>query len=326
MAAWRGRTVLVTGATGLVGSWLCRDLLAQGAQVVALVRDWNPRRELIRSGDVSRCLVVSGRLEEASTLSRAIAAPEVDTVFHLGAQAIVGTALREPLATLESNVLGTANVLEACRRHHPQVKRIVVASSDKAYGTSEVLPYTEAMPPLGRAPYDVSKSCTDLVTQAYAATYGLPVAIARCGNIYGAGDLHWNRLVPGTVRCALEGRRPEIRSDGSFLRDYVYVKDAVSAYLSLADALDRPSTWGEAFNFGPSAPLSVLQMVQAILQATGRTDLEPVIRNDAVAEIRNQYLDASKARDQLGWAPAWSLEAGLAETVPWYRDVLRERP
>jgi CDP-glucose 4,6-dehydratase len=329
MTAWRERVVLVTGASGLVGSWLCRRLLAEGAQVVALVRDWNPQRELIRSGDVGRCSVVSGRLEDFGTLERALTAFEVDTVFHLGAQAIVGTALRSPLATLETNLMGTANVLEACRLRRDRVARVVVASSDKAYGTAAVLPYTEVMPPLGRAPYDVSKSCTDLLSQAYAATYGLPIAIARCGNIYGGGDLNWSRIVPGTIRSVLEGRAPQLRSDGTFTRDYLHVDDVVEAYLALADQADREGVRGEAFNFSPEEALSVLDLVSRILEALDRTDLRPVIQDQARGEIRDQYLDASKARRVLGWQPTVPLREGLARTVAWYRGFLgagHERP
>ncbi len=322
MTDWKGRIVLITGATGLVGSWLSRRLLAEGAQVVALVRDWNPQRELIRSGDVARCSVVSGRLEDFETLERAIATFEVDTVFHLGAQAIVGTALRSPLATLETNLLGTANVLEACRRHQDQLKCLVVASSDKAYGTAEVLPYTEAMPPLGRAPYDVSKSCTDLLAQSYAATYGLPVTVARCGNIYGGGDLHWSRIVPGTIRLVLEGHAPQIRSDGTFTRDYIHVDDVVDAYLALADQAHRDGVRGEAFNFSPEERVSVLAITSKILEIMQRTDLQPMILNSALAEIKDQYLDSSKARRILGWQPKVQLQEGLERTVAWYRNFL----
>lgn len=321
MSRWSTRTVLVTGATGFLGSWLCRRLLAEGAQVVALVRDWDPMSELIRSGDVQRCSVVSGALEDYATLERALSQHEADTVFHLGAQAIVGTALRSPLATFESNIRGTYHLLEACRVHRDLVQRIVVASSDKAYGDAEVLPYTEAMPPLGRHPYDVSKSCTDLLSHTYAHTYGLPVTVTRCGNLYGGGDLQWSRIVPATVRAALEGRSVALRSDGTFLRDYLYIEDAVDAYLALAEAADGAAR-GEAYNVSPEKALSVLEIVRATLEAVGRPDLEPVIQGDATAEIRDQYLDASKLRQRLGWVPRISLEEGLARTVAWYRGFL----
>lgn len=308
----------VTGATGLVGSWLCRRLLADGIQVVALVRDFDPQSELIRSRDIHKCSVVSGCLEDYATLERGLLEHEVDTVFHLGAQAIVGVALKSPLATFESNIRGTYNLLEACRRHH--VPKVVIASSDKAYGESEVLPYLESMPAQGRHPYDVSKSCTDLLSQTYAQTYDLNVAIARCGNIYGGADLNWSRIVPGTIKSVLNGKAPELRSDGTFLRDYLYVEDVVDAYLALANHL--PKVRGEAFNFSPETPLNVLEITHAVLQAMRRTDLKPIILNEAKAEIRDQYLDATKAREILGWTPKIGLEEGLRRTVAWYRDFL----
>jgi CDP-glucose 4,6-dehydratase len=319
------RRVLVTGATGLVGSWLCRRLLDDGAHVVALVRDWDPQSELIRSRDIRRCTVVSGCLEDYPTLVRAIAEHETDTVFHLGAQAIVGTALASPLATFESNIRGTYNLLEACRVHRDLVQRTVVASSDKAYGHSDVLPYTESMPANGRHPYDVSKSCADLLAQTYAVSYGLNVAVARCGNIYGGGDLNWSRIVPGTIRSVLEGRPPTLRSDGSFIRDYLYVEDVVDAYLALAEAAGREGVRGEAFNFSPQQPLTVLQITRAVLAAMDHADLEPVILGTARAEIRDQFLDAGKAARVLGWEPRFGLEEGLEATVAWYRDFLRDR-
>jgi CDP-glucose 4,6-dehydratase len=319
-------TVLVTGATGLVGSWLCRRLLEDGAQVVALVRDWDPQSEFIRSGDIRRCSVVSGRLEDYSTLERALVEYEVDTVFHLGAQAVVGTALASPLATLETNVRGSYNLLEACRMHRDRVARVVLASSDKAYGFSAVLPYTEDMPAQGRHPYDVSKSCADLLAQAYAASYGLNVTVARCGNIYGGGDLNWSRIVPGTIRAVLENKAPVLRSDGSYRRDYIYVEDVVDAYLTLAERADRDGVRGEAFNFGPQRPLTVLEIVRAVLAAMDREDLEPVVTGQARLEVRDQWLDYRKAARVLDWEPRTSLEEGLEATVAWYRNFLRERP
>jgi CDP-glucose 4,6-dehydratase len=300
-------------------------MLELGAQVVALVRDWNPQSELIRSGNINRCSVISGSLEQYATLERALVKHEVDTVFHLGAQAIVGSAFRSPLATYDANIRGTYNLLEACRLHRDQVQRVVVASSDKAYGESAVLPYTEDMPANGRHPYDVSKSCTDLLAMTSAQSYGLPVTIARCGNIFGGGDLNWSRIVPGTIRMALSGQVPLIRSDGTFTRDYIFIEDVVTAYLSLAEVAAKPGVQGEAFNFSPERPVSVLEMVQAILVCVGREDLKPIIQNRARAEIRGQYLDAQKARQSLGWSPAYSLEAGLAATVAWYRNYLGDQ-
>jgi CDP-glucose 4,6-dehydratase len=251
---------------------------------------------------------------------------EVDTVFHLGAQTLVGTALRSPLLTFEANIRGTYHLLEACRRMQPLVRRVVVASSDKAYGEARELPYTEETPLLGRHPYDVSKSCTDLLAVAYASTYDLPVTIARCGNVYGGGDLNWSRIVPGTIRSLLRGERPLLRSDGSMTRDYIFVEDAVDAYLKLAEALDDPSVAGQAFNFAHGSPMSVLEIVDAIRTVMGATDLQPEILDTARSEIPHQHLDSSKARRQLGWEPGWQLHEGLGRTVEWYRSYLADRP
>ena len=313
------RRVFVTGASGIVGSWLTRRLVDAGAYVVALIRDADPNSELFRSGTAGHVSVVNGSLEDYGALERAINEHETDVVMHLGAQTIVGTALRSPLMTFEANIRGTYNLLEACRRMGRIVRAVVIASSDKAYGDSDVLPYTEDMPPLGRHPYDVSKSCTDLLSHTYAHTYGLPVVIARCGNIYGGGDLNWSRIVPGTIRSAFRGERPIVRSDGTLIRDYIYVDDVVDAYLALADAVGRGKGIGEAYNFSSERQVTVLEMVQAVLRAAEREDLSPEIRDTAEAEIRKQYLDATKARRELGWSARFSLEEGLDRTVEWYR-------
>jgi len=322
MSFWRGRSVLVTGATGLLGSWLVKALIGKGADVVCLVRDWVPESELVRSGDLGRVRVVRGELCDLELLLRALNEHEVDSVFHLGAQTIVGTAARSPLSTFESNIRGTWLLMEACRLLQPRVQRVVVASSDKAYGPQDVLPYTEGTPLSGRFPYDVSKSCTDLISLSYHASYGLPVAITRCGNLYGGGDLNWNRIVPGTIRSALLGERPIVRSDGSFVRDYFYVRDAVDAYLLLAENVPSDGVTGRAFNFGNEAPVTVLEIVRQVLAAVGRPDLEPVVLNEASGEIPAQYLDCTRARETLDWAPGFDLDAGLAETVEWYRTHL----
>lgn len=319
---WAGRRVFVTGATGMVGAWLVKDVLARGAHVVALVYDADPQSELYRSGDVRRVTVVNGALEDFRALERAIVQHEVDTVVHLGAQALVTVAHRSPLATLETNVRGTYNLLEACRLHQDLVQRIVIASSDKAYGEQAELPYTETMSLAGTHPYEVSKSCADLIARAYHATYGLPIAIARCGNVYGGGDLNWSRIVPGTIRSLHRGERPVIRSDGHYVRDYFYVKDAARAYLRLAEALDDPRVPGAAFNFGPEAPMTVLELVRVVQKLMDRTDLDPDVRAAARGEIRSQYLSAAKARAILGWVPEFDLETGLRETVAWYRAFL----
>jgi CDP-glucose 4,6-dehydratase len=322
MSVWKDRRVLVTGATGIVGSWLCNRLVEERANVVALVRDWDPQRELVRAGTIQSCHVIQGALEDYAALERAISVQEIDTIIHLGAQALVGVALRSPLATFEANIRGTYNLLDAARVHRDLVKRIVVASSDKAYGDSELLPYTEDMPLNGRHPYDASKSCTDLLALTYAETYGLPVAIARCGNIYGGGDLHWSRIVPGTIRSVLESRAPLLRSDGTYIRDYIFVDDVVDAYLRLAEASGSKGIQGEAFNFSHETRISVLEITQTILRLMGREDLQPVIQSEAKDEIRDQYLDSTKAKDRLGWSSSHDLEAGLRKTIPWYQAFL----
>ncbi len=319
---WTGVPVFITGATGIVGSWLCSEMLDRGAHVVALVKDADPQTELIRTGNISRMTVVNGNLEDYWTIERAINEHEIQTVFHLGAQAIVGAALRSPLPTFETNIRGTYNVLEACRVHSGRVKSVVIASSDKAYGDQEILPYTEDSPLIGRHPYDVSKSCADLIAQAYHQTYDLPVGIARCGNIYGGGDLNWSRIVPHTVRSYIEGQSPVIRSDGSHIRDYLYVKDAVSGYISLAHGLERTEVWGQAFNFGNESPITVLELVSVIQDLMESKHLEPEVLGTAKSEILAQYLSAQKAKDVLNWQPTNDLRSGLVETISWYREFL----
>lgn len=319
---WSSERVLVTGATGIVGSWLCRELIDRGAYVVALVRDPDPQSDLYRSGDVGRVTVVSGPLEDYATVERAVNEHEVTTVFHLGAQTIVGTAQRSPIQTFKSNIEGSWNVLEACRRLGDPVRAVVVASSDKAYGDQPDLPYDEAMPLLACHPYDVSKSCTDMLARTYAVSYALPTVIARCGNIYGGGDLNWSRIVPGTIRSLLRGERPIVRSDGQYVRDYLYVKDAVAAYLRLAEAVSgREDVRGEAFNFSTESWVTVLEIVDTIRKLMD-SDLEPDVQDRAHGEIKSQSLSAARARRELGWAADWDLERGLEETIRWYRDYL----
>ncbi len=318
---WKERRVLVTGATGIVGSWLCEELLARGAYVVALILDDEPLSRLYSERIIDRCSIIRGNLAKFDDCMRAINVHDVDVVFHLGAQTIVGAALRDPLECFESNIRGTYNLLEAARRLPGLATRIVVASSDKAYGDSPILPYTEDMPLRGAHPYDVSKSCTDLLSHTYAHTYGMGVAIARCGNIYGGGDLNWSRIVPGTIRSILKGERPVLRSDGSMIRDYIYVKDVVSAYIALAEALDRNDMIGQAFNFSPESEVSVLDIVKAIAKAMGSA-ITPDVRNTVTNEIVNQTLDSAKARKMLDWHCAWTLDQGLKETVAWYRAHL----
>jgi CDP-glucose 4,6-dehydratase len=321
---WRDRPVLVTGAGGFLGGWLVRRLLALGADVVCLVRDWVPRSELVADGMVGQVNVVRGDVRHQRTLERVLGEYEVRTVFHLAAQTTVGVANRNPVSTLDTNIRGTWALLEACRRS-PAVAQIVLASSDKAYGDQDVLPYTEGTPLVGVHPYDVSKSCADLVAQMYAKTYELPVCVTRCGNFYGGGDLNWSRLVPGTIRSVVRGERPVIRSDGRFVRDYFYVEDGVAAYLLLAEQLAaRPELAGSAFNFSNELQITVEDLVRHIL-AVMQSDLEPDVRNEASHEIRSQYLDASKARTMLNWSPAFTLDQGLRATVAWYRQHLTAR-
>lgn len=320
---WRDRPVLVTGATGLLGGWIVKALLELRADVVCLVRDWVPQSELVRKRIVDQVKVVRGDIADQATLERALNEFEIVTVLHLAAQTIVGTANRNPVSTFAANIGGTWAMLEAARRC-PTVKQIVLASSDKAYGDQEDLPYTEDMPLQGRHIYDVSKSCADLVAQSFAHVYQLPVAITRCGNFYGGGDLNWNRIVPGTIRAILRGQRPVIRSDGSFIRDYIYAEDAVEAYLFLAEHLARsPELRGQAFNFSNETQITVLDLVRKISAMLG-SDLEPEVRNEASNEIRHQYLSAEKARRLLGWTPQFTIDSGLQRTVAWYRDFLAE--
>ena len=315
---WYDRNVFVTGCTGILGSWLTRELVRRGANVVGLVRDRVPRSLILNAAEWGAVSAVHGEIEDLPLVERALNEYEIETVFHLAAQTIVGTANRSPLSTFESNIKGTWVLLEAARRSR-SVRRLVVASSDKAYGDHTQLPYDETFPLQGRHPYDVSKSCADLIAQSYHATFRLPVAVTRCGNLYGGGDLNWNRLVPGTIKSFLRRERPVIRSDGTFVRDYFFVQDAVHAYLELAVAMDRDELWGEAFNFSNELQITVLDLVRALARLMECADLEPVILGEAPAEIQHQYLSAEKARRVLGWRPRYDLDTGLRETVDWYR-------
>jgi CDP-glucose 4,6-dehydratase len=315
---WRDRPTFVSGATGLVGGWLVRRLVDAKADVVCLERDWVPQTEFARAGLRDRVKIVTGDVRDQRLLERVLGEYEVRTVLHLAAQTIVTIANRNPVSTLEANVAGTWSLLEACRRS-PLVEQVVVASSDKAYGEQERLPYDEDSPLQGRHPYDVSKSCSDLISTAFATTYRLPVAITRCGNFYGGGDLNWSRIVPGTIRSVLRGESPVIRSDGEYVRDYFYVEDGAAAYMFLAEALaGTPELAGEAFNFSNEEQVTVIELVRQILELMG-SDLEPEIRDEATNEIRNQYLSASKARRVLGWSPLFTLEEGMRGTINWYR-------
>lgn len=324
---WSKRNVLVTGATGFVGSALVQRLVELGANVICFVRDHDPASALWFGGAIERVSIANGRLEEFAHVRSVIVEREIDTVFHLGAQAIVSAGQRDPLGTFESNIRGTYHVLEACRLYGQNIKSIVIASSDKAYGECEELPYTEETPLAARNPYDVSKSCADLIAQSYAASYGLPIAIARCGNIFGPGDVNWSRLVPGTIKSLLAGERPVIRSDGTLIRDYLYVDDAVDAYLGMArwaGEVDCAAAPQRAFNFSSNQPLSVLEMTRLIQAACGRSDLEPIVQGKTPprGEIRAQHLDSTRAHGELSWSASTEMASALCATVDWYRAYL----
>lgn len=322
MKFWSNKKVFVTGATGFVGYWLIRKLVEQRATVVALIRDHDPQSQLYQSGLINQVHVVSGSVETYDNLARALCEYEIDTVFHLAAQTIVGTAKKAPLITFESNIRGTYCLLEACRHQVSSVERIVLASSDKAYGKSAVLPYIESMPLMGSAPYDVSKSCCDLIAQSYFHTYNLPLTIARCGNIFGGGDLNWSRIIPSTIRSLFKKERPILRSDGTCIRDYIYVKDVIEAYLLLAEHTSDRRIQGEGFNFAPSKPYTVLEIVHILQKMMGYTHIEPLVLNQARDEIEDQFLSCKKAKTLLGWYPQFDLASGLTETIEWYSKYL----
>lgn len=323
MFDWKNKRVFVTGATGLLGSWLTSALVEKGVTVVVLIRDWVPDSLLVSSPAFQNVIVVRGDLVDIEVVERILNEYEIDTVFHLGAQTIVQTANRSPLSSFESNIKGTWVLLEACR-HLGTVQRIVVASTDKAYGTQPALPYTEEMPLLASHPYDVSKACADMIAQAYHATYKLPVAITRCGNIYGGGDLNFNRIIPGTIRSLHDNERPIIRSDGQYVRDYIYIQDVIAGYILLAENLHRPDVQGQAFNFSTNNRMKVLEVVDVIAQQM-KSGLTPDIQNTAKAEIPAQYLSSEKALQVLGWKAAYGIEAGLKETIAWYTDYFKKK-
>ncbi len=318
---WQDKRVFVTGCTGLLGSWLTAVLLEKGAHIVGLVRDQIPHSQLVRTGNINHIDIVRGDVCDYELMERALAEYEIDTIFHLAAQTQVGIANRVPLPTFESNIKGTWVILEAARRN-ATVQRIVTASSDKAYGTHAELPYREEASLQGEHPYDVSKSCADLISRSYAHTYGLPVSITRCANLYGGGDLNWNRIVPGTMRSAIRNEPPIIRSDGTMKRDYIFIKDAVRGYLRVAENMHRDEVRGQAFNFGFDDPISVLEMANTIIQLSDNPHLKPVILDEVNNEIQDQYLCSDKAGEVLGWQPKFSLVAGLAETMAWYKEFL----
>lgn len=318
---WQGRRVFVTGCTGFKGSWLTAALLDRGAEVVGLAHSVEQRSNLVRTGLLHQIRFVFGELTDYALLERTLVEYDIDVVFHLAGQTIVGIANRSPLSTFETNVRGTWLLLEAVR-HAPAVKSVVVASSEKAYGEQHDLPYVEEHALNARFPYAVSKGCADLIAQSYAKTYGLPIAITRCSNLYGGGDLNWDRIIPGTIRSVLQGERPIIRSDGTFKRDYLYIGDAIRGYLMLAAKAAEPGVRGEPFNFGIGCPATALEVVQTIISVSDHPALQPIILNEARNEIQDEYLSPAKALRLLGWQPQFDLERGLKETMAWYRHYL----
>lgn len=314
---WSGRPVFVSGATGLMGGWLVKRLLTEGADIVALVRDSVPRTIFATEGLAARVTTVQGCLEDLPLLRRTFSEYSIRTVFHLAAQPLVGVAKANPVGTLQANVMGTWNVLESARL--AGVAETVIASSDKAYGISEDLPYLETHPLRGNYPYDVSKSCADLISTMYADTYGLRVAVMRCANLFGGGDLNFSRTIPGVIESTLHGQQFRIRSDGTCIRDFLYVKDAARAYMTVAEGLARrPELSGQAFNFSMAVKLTVLDVVNHVLRLMQREDLEPIVENLARAEIQEQYMSCDKARRTFGWQPEYGMDEALRETIDWY--------
>ncbi|OFW64211.1 MAG: sugar dehydratase [Actinobacteria bacterium RBG_19FT_COMBO_36_27] len=320
---WRNKNVFVTGCTGLLGSWLVKTLEENGAKVIGLIRDWVPKSNLILQSTINKIITVRGEVEDYFLLERILNEYEIDTVFHLAAQTIVGIANRNPISTFETNIKGTWNILEACRKN-PTVKKVIIASSDKAYGEHKTLPYTEDAPLKGSHPYDVSKSCADLIAFAYYNTFKLPVCVTRCGNFFGGGDLNFNRIIPGTIRSVIFNEKVVIRSNGKFIRDYIYILDAVNAYLYLAEKMDEKNVIGEAFNFSNEIQLTVIELVNKILSIMDRKELKPIILNEVKGEIVHQYLSAAKAKEMLGWSPIYGFEEGLRETIEWYKEFFKD--
>lgn len=322
---WKGRNVLVTGANGFLGSWVSKRLVEEGAHVICFIRDTLPRSFLNLSGTVDHVVIAFGTLEDYFSVERVFNEFEADFCFHLAAQAIVGAAERFPLSTYDSNIRGTWNVLEAARRNS-RVQGLVLASSDKVYGSKEKLPYTEQDSLGGLNPYDVSKVCADLLAQSYFHTYRVSVGIARSGNFYGPGDLNFSRVVPETIRYLIRDESPVIRSDGTYLRDYFYVEDAAEAFLTLGENLSKDGIKGQAFNFGTEKPTPVIDVVNQLIELSGKKHLKPAILNQAAHEIKAQYLSCGKARELLGWKHTTGLESGLAKSYSWYQEFFAAEP
>lgn len=313
---WSERVVLVTGAAGLLGRCVSKVLSSSGARVIGLDIDWTDRTKGWVPTQV-QCL--DGDVRDPSTLSSVIEEMKVNAVIHLAAQTLVGPALEDPIETFDHNIKGTWMVLEACR-NSGYVESVVVASSDKAYGDGGGMPYLEEMQLMARHPYDVSKACSDMLAQTYAETFDLPVAISRCGNLYGGGDLNWSRIIPGTIRSLIGSERPVIRSDGTFVRDYLYVEDAAWGILDLArEVQEKPEMHGQALNFASEERLSVLEVVQILTKAMD-SDLEPMILDEVIHEIPEQRVSSDKARRLLNWRARHSFDEGIRQTIDWYQQ------
>ncbi len=321
MKTWKNKNVLITGGDGFVGGWLAKTLAHNGANVVILVRDIKKESVYRLLGLENKVTQVLGDLTDYDLLLRVFNEYSIDSCFHLAAQTQVQIANRSPLSTFESNIKGTWNLLEACR-NTKTIERVIVASSDKAYGVQKKLPYTEESPLLGVYPYDASKACSDILARSYFVSYGLPVVVTRNANTYGGGDLNFARIVPDAIRCLLEGREFEIRSDGTPVRDYMYVEDAVNGYLMLAEQFEKEGVKGEAFNFGTEEPVSVVELFKKIAASCGKPDIKPKILGTAHNEIDKQYLSIDKAKKILGWEPKFSLKTGLEKTIEWYKGYL----
>ncbi|MBI4972702.1 MAG: GDP-mannose 4,6-dehydratase [Candidatus Omnitrophica bacterium] len=322
---WNGKKVLITGANGFVGSWLAKNLADEGAEITVLQRDVIPNSNFSLLGLHEKASIVSGSLVDFDTVSRALNEYEVEFVFHLAAQAIVSIANASPLSTFDSNIKGTWTLLEACR-NSKWLKGIVVASSDKAYGNQPKLPYTEGDSLNGLYPYDASKACADILSRCYAKTYGLNVGVTRCANIYGGGDLNFSRIVPDTIRSVLNNINPVIKSDGTPVRDFIFVQDAANAYLTVAESVQRDGVKGEAFNFGSGTPVTVLELVKKIISVSGKSVVPDIQgKSKPKGEIDEQYLASDKAKKVLGWQPKYTLEDGLKQTIKWYSDFLVKR-
>lgn len=318
---WKNKNVLVTGNTGFLGSNLTKMLIICGANVVGVdIRAAKNRKSLLSREDYKRITSLRGNVCNYSLMKDIVTSHKIEVVFHLAAQAIVGKCWKNPLRAFSSNIRGTWVTLEACR-HVPTIKAVIVASSDKAYGSSKKLPYVENLVLQGRYPYDVSKSCADLIAQAYHQSYGLPVAVTRCGNIYGPGDFNFSRIVPDLVRSLIKNKPLLIRSDGKFTRDYIYVDDIVNAYLMLGEKIEMLKLYGEAFNFSSEKPVSVLELVKTIFEITRKKPNYKIL-GIAKYEIKDQYLSAEKAKRILGWHCRYSLRQGLKKTISWYKNSI----